>query len=140
MRIIRIIGLIFFSGIFLKASCNHEEGKIEPQKVLIDSLQLSNRESLYWYKYETITNHSGLDLIAITGNPCSVSDSNTFFRGNLILDVSKGVGDTIFITSFQPIEKLKDGKYIFINKTSKYGEDYKKKSLNKEIAFSQFCR
>ena len=111
------------------------------RRVLVDSIKLEDKATLFWIYYLDASNDKGMAYVSIGKNLCEVSESNALISSESIYEFERGQKDTIFITTYNGYSVLR--KYpgvIFMNKDAKYGQNFKRNSLEHEILLSEDCK
>jgi hypothetical protein len=111
------------------------------RRVLVDSIKLEDKATLFWIYYLDASNDQGMAYISIGKNLCEVSKSNALISCESIYELERGQKDTIFITTYNGYSILKQYPgVVFRNKVVKGGRNFKRNSIEHEILLSEICK
>lgn len=135
-----VVGMLIY--LFIARRYSFKNDMQEDKRILIDSLQLPDKETLYWYYYADGLGSKSLTYMAIGNNLCAISESNAIIKGDLIYDINAVQGDTIYLTTFKGFDVLKKHPvYSFKNKDAPYGKNtFNRHSLKEEILLEELCK
>ena len=126
--------------VFLLPKCKSPLKENE-QLVLIDSLQLNNDKTLYWFYLADKLGGKSVSYLSISKSPCDISSSNAAVRGDMLYEINVVKKDSIFVTSYKGFEILKKTPpFVFVNKDFKYGQSFIRHGIKQEISIEEVCK
>ena len=108
---------------------------------MIDSLQLKDGQTLYWFYNADMLGGKSVSYFAIGNSLCETYDSNAIIKGDLMYEINHVNRDTIYVTTFIGFETLKKHPvFSFQNVDAQPGQSFKRHELAQEKPFSELCK